>query len=102
MHARVAFYRLRSGSLDQVVDQVESPGGLLSIFRKQPGFTSYDLIETGAGLISVSHWAASEDADAADRAAAEWVAGHIAELVTLRQSDTGVVAVSSGAGVTSG
>lgn len=99
MHARVAFYRLRSGSLAQVVHQVESADGLLSIFRSQPGFDSYELIETGSGLISVSHWQSSKEADAADRAAAAWVAEHIAELVKLRQSDTGVVALSSPAGV---
>ena len=102
MHARVAFYRLRSGSLEQVISQVESTDGLLSIFREQPGFQFYELVETGAGLISISHWEGSDDADAADRAAAEWVAEHIAELSTLRQSDTGVIALSSSAGVTSG
>lgn len=94
MHARVAFYRLRSGSLDEVVRRVESPDGLLSIFREQPGFASYELIETGSGLISVSHWQSAGQADAADRAAADWVAGHIAELVKLGQSDTGEVVLS--------
>src|SRR3981189_1685948 len=69
MHARVAFYRLRSGSFEEVVRAVEAPGGLLEIFRGRPGFQSYELIETGAGLVSVSHWGSSAQADAATHAA---------------------------------
>lgn len=95
MHARVAFFRSRSGTLEQVVEQVAGEGGLLSIFRAQPGFQSYELIETGSGLISVSHWETLAQANAADRAGAEWAAAHIDELVKLRQSDTGRVALSS-------
>jgi heme-degrading monooxygenase HmoA len=95
MHARVAFYRLRSGTFDEVVRQVEAPGGLLEIFRGRPGFQSYELIETGAGLISVSHWESSVQADAATDAAAAWVVKHIDDLVKLQQSDTGEVVLSS-------
>ena len=95
MHARVAFYRQRSGTFDEVVRQVEAPGGLLEIFRGRPGFQSYELIETGAGLISVSHWESSVQADAATDAAAAWVVEHIDDLVKLQQSDTGEVILSS-------
>jgi heme-degrading monooxygenase HmoA len=95
MHARVAFYRLRSGTFEQVVDTVEAPGGLLEIFRGRPGFQSYELIETGAGLVSVSHWESAEQADAATHAAAEWVGDNIDHLVKLQQSDTGEVVLSS-------
>ncbi len=95
MHARVAFYRLRSGTFEQVVRKVEEPGGLLEIFGERPGFQSYELIETGAGLLSLSHWDSSEQADAATRVAASWVAEHIDSLVKLQQSDTGEVVLSS-------
>jgi hypothetical protein len=95
MHARVAFYRLRSGTFNEVVRQVDAPGGLLEIFRGRPGFQSYELIETGAGLISVSHWETSGQADAATHAAAAWVREHIEDLVKLQQSDTGEVVLSS-------
>ena len=95
MHARVAFYRLRSGTFEQVVRTVEAPGGMLAIFRGRPGFQSYELIETGAGLVSVSHWDSAEQADAATRVAASWVADHIDDLVKLQQSDTGEVVLSS-------
>jgi uncharacterized protein YcbX len=95
MHARVAFYKLRSGSFEEVVRQVEAPGGLLESFRQQPGFQFYELIETGAGLISVSHWESSTEADAATDAAAAWVAKHIDHLVKLQQSDTGEIVLSS-------
>ena len=95
MHARVAFFRLRTGSFEQVVRAVEAPGGLLGIFREQPGFQSYELIETGSGLVSVSHWDSSKQADAASRVAASWAAENIDELVKLQQSDTGEVVLSS-------
>jgi heme-degrading monooxygenase HmoA len=95
MHARVAFYKLRSGTFEQVVEEVEAPGGLLEIFRGRPGFQSYELIETGAGLVSVSHWESAAQADAATRAAATFVADHIDHLVKLQQSDTGEVILSS-------
>lgn len=97
MHARVAFFKLRSGSFDEVVRIVEAPGGLLEIFRGRPGFHSYELIETGAGLVSVSHWESSAQADDATRAAATWVVGHIDHLVKLVQSDVGEVVLSSSA-----
>ena len=95
MHARVAFYTQRSGTFDEVVGHVEAPGGLLEIFRGRPGFQSYELIETGAGLISVSRWESSAQADAATDAAAAWVVEHINDLVKLQQSDTGEIVLSS-------
>jgi len=95
MHARVAFFQTKTGSFDQVISAVKSPGGLLGIFREQPGFRSYELIECASGLISVSHWDSSEDADAADRVALAWAAKTIERLVKLQQSNTGEVVLSS-------
>jgi hypothetical protein len=95
MHARVAYFRLKSGSFEQVVSAVKAPGGLLGIFREQAGFQSYELIETGSGLISVSHWESSTHADAASRVAAAWATDHIDDLVKLQQSDVGEVVLSS-------
>ncbi len=95
MHARVAFFQLKSGSFEQVVRSVESPGGLLEIFKGQPGFQSYELIETASGLVSVSHWDSSTQANAASRVALSWAAKHIDHLVKLMHSDTGEVVMSS-------
>lgn len=100
MHARVAFFRLKSGSFEQVVRTVKAPGGLLEIFREQRGFQSYELIETGSGLVSVSHWDTSKDADAASRVAASWATKHIDNLVNLVQSDVGEVVLSTLAAAT--
>ncbi len=97
MHARVAFYKLRSGTFEEVVRVVEAPGGLLEIFRRSPGFRSYELVEAPAGLFSISHWESSAQADEATRAAAAWVAEHIADRVRLQQSDIGEVVLSSSA-----
>ena len=95
MHARVAFFRLKSGSFEQVVDVVQSSGGLLEIFRAQTGFQSYELIENPSGLVYVSHWVSSKHASAASQVAASWAADHIDALVTLVQSDVGEVVLSS-------
>jgi heme-degrading monooxygenase HmoA len=95
MHARVAYYKLQSGTFDEVVRRVEAPGGLLEIFRGRPGFQSYELIEAPAGLISVSHWESSAQADAATDAAAAWVVDHIKDLVKLQRSEVGEVVLSS-------
>lgn len=95
MHARIAFFRLRSGSFEQVVDVVKSPGGLLEIFRGRPGFLSYELIETSSGLVSVSRWDIAKHADAASQVAASWAADHISDLVRLEQSDVGEIVLST-------
>jgi hypothetical protein len=95
MHVRVAFYKLRSGTFEQVVGLAEGPEGLLELFRGSPGFQSYELIEAPAGLFSVSHWDSSAQAERATRAAAVWVAEHVADRIKLQQSDTGEVVLSS-------
>ncbi len=95
MHARVAFYRLKSGTFEDVIRTVEAPGGLLDIFRGERGFQSYELIDSGTGLISVSHWNTSKQANAATHHAASWVADHIDHLIKLQQSNTGEVVVLS-------
>jgi hypothetical protein len=95
MHARVAYFKLQSRTFDEVVRRVEAPGGLLEIFRGRSGFQSYELIEAPAGLISVSHWESSAQADAADKAAVAWAAEHINDLVKLQRSEVGEVVLSS-------
>lgn len=95
MHARIAFFRSKTDSFEEVVRVVEAPGGLLGIFREQQGFQSYELIETGSGLVSVSHWDSSKQADTAERVAVAWATKHIDQLVKLEQSDTGEVVLSS-------
>src|SRR4051812_14484805 len=95
MHARVAFYKLRSGSFEQVAAAVAAPGGLLELFRERPGFQSYELIETPVGVVSVSHGEPSTQANEATRAAAAWVAEPLDDAIKLQRSDTGEVVLSA-------
>ena len=67
----------------------------MEIVSGQPGFRSYELIDAGAGPISVSRRESSEQAHAATEAAAAWVAENIEHLVTLQRSNTGEIALSS-------
>jgi hypothetical protein len=86
---------VQSGTFEQVVQTVEAPGGLLEIFRARPGFHSYELIATPVGLVSVSQWESSEQADDATRAAAAWVTEHLDDVIKLQRSDTGEVLLST-------
>ncbi len=91
-HARVGIYRLQ-GSAEEVF---RSGGeGLLPIFRRQPGFVDYELVGTGDGVVSISHWESREQADAGADAAAEWVRENLASLVTLTDNHVGEVGMSS-------
>lgn len=102
MHARVAFYTSRTGSFEEVVRRVEAPGGLVEIFRGRPGFLSYELIDTGGGLVSVSRWESPAQARTATHVSAAWRADHIDELVKLQQDDHGEVVLSSLAAAATG
>ena len=91
-HARIGIYRLR-GSAEEVFRSGRE--GLLPRFRQQPGFVDYELVGTGNGVVSISHWESREQAGAAVDAAATWVRDHLASLVTLTDSYVGEVGMSS-------
>jgi heme-degrading monooxygenase HmoA len=93
MHARVALYRLTSGTAEDVARRAEE--GMLPIFRDQEGFRSYHLIATDEGtVISVSEWDDHDQAEEAAQLAATWVRQTIAELLELEQLHVGEVVLS--------
>jgi len=94
MHARVALYRLTSGTVEDVARKAEE--GMLPIFRDQPGFVSYRLVRAeDETIISISRWRSREQADRATEAAASWVRDNIADNVALQQNYVGEVVLSS-------
>jgi len=84
-HLRVGLYLLTGGTADQVIERVQSKGGMAEVFRHQPGFVTYGVGVTDDGfLISISIWDSAAQADAATQTAAEWVAEHIEDRVELQ------------------
>jgi quinol monooxygenase YgiN len=93
MHARVAFYRLTSGSAEEVATKAKE--GMLPIFRQESGFVSYELIAANGTIVSITRWQSHEGAEAATQDAASWVRENIADLVELQQNYVGDVMLSS-------
>jgi len=96
MHARIARYTF-SGDAEDLVRRAEE--GMLPIFRAQPGFKAYSLIESDDEIFSFSAWASAEDAEAAGKVSAAWVAENLAGKVELKESRIGEIHLSTALGV---
>jgi heme-degrading monooxygenase HmoA len=96
MHARIAKYTY-SGDAQELARKAEE--GMLPIFQSQPGFKAYSLIATDEKIISFSAWDSAESADAANAAAAEWVAENMADQIELKNVTLGEVLFSTALGV---
>jgi hypothetical protein len=83
MYARVAVYRIQTGTAQAIARKADDEGGMLKIFRAHVGFDSYELIGVGDTLISISRWQTADQADAASMAARSWVAEYLGASVQL-------------------
>ena len=72
---------------------------MLPIFRAQSGFQAYSLVESDGELISFSAWGSAEDAEAANKAAASWVAENLADEVELKETLFGEILRATALGV---
>jgi heme-degrading monooxygenase HmoA len=92
---RIANYKVIKGTFPELAE--EAKGGMLGIFREQPGFIRYGLADTGVDTcVSVSVWETHEQAEAATPMAAAWVREHLADRVELRSSEVGDLAFYEG------
>lgn len=96
MHARLARYAF-SGDAQDLARRAEE--GMLPIFQSQPGFKAYSLIESDGEILSFSAWDSAEAAEAANAAAAGWVAENMASEIDLREARIGEVLLSTALGV---
>ena len=96
MHGRIARYTL-SGSAQELARKAEE--GLLPIFQSQPGFKSYSVVESDGEIFSFSAWGSAEQAEAANIAAADWVAENMTGDIQLMESRIGEILVSTTLGV---
>jgi heme-degrading monooxygenase HmoA len=96
MHARIARYTF-TGDAQDIARRAEE--GMLPIFQSQSGFKAYSLTETDGEILSFSAWESAEAADAANTAAAQWVAEHLADRIQLKESNIGEILLSTALGV---
>lgn len=96
MHGRVATYTYTGDAID-IARKAED--GLLPIFQSQPGFKAYLVIATDEKIISFSGWETAEAAEAANTAAADWVAENLADQIELHKTHIGDVLISTALGV---
>ena len=75
MHGRMARYSF-TGDAHEIAREAED--GMLPVFQAQPGFKSYSLVVSDDELLSFSAWDTPESAEAANTAAADWIAANIA------------------------
>jgi len=96
MHGRMARYTF-SGDAQELARRAEE--GMLPVFRTQPGFRAYSLIESDGEIISFSAWDSAGAAEAANAAAASWVAENMAGEIELKEARLGEVLLSTALGV---
>lgn len=81
-HVRIAVYDVTRGTAKEVAELVSAPGGLSDIFKAQPGFQAYSIIEVDpVTLISLSSWETHEEAEHAVSEAAVWTASNTEDRV---------------------
>ena len=73
--------------------------GMLPVFQSQPGFKAYSLIESEGEIFSFSAWDSAEAAEAANAAAAGWIAENMASEIELKEARVGEVLLSTTLGV---
>jgi heme-degrading monooxygenase HmoA len=77
-HVRIATYDVTHGTAKDVAEVAMGPGGTREIFMAQPGFQAFSLIEVDpVTIISITVWETHEEAEAATREAAVFVAEHL-------------------------
>jgi heme-degrading monooxygenase HmoA len=87
-----------SGDAQELARRAED--GLLPIFQAQPGFKAYSVIESDGEILSFSAWDSAEQAEAANAAAADWVAENMTDDIDLKETRIGEIVISTALGVT--
>jgi hypothetical protein len=95
MHGRIARYAF-TGDAHELAQRAED--GLLPIFEAQPGFKAYSVIVSDGEITSFSAWDSAEQAEAANAAAAGWVAENMNDI-DLKEARIGEIAFSTILGV---
>ena len=80
MYAAIRRLKVQPGVFDEVVQRDES--GLVPLLSSVPGFIEVDLVQVGEDVgVSMSIFETQEQAEDANRRAAQWVKEHVAPLI---------------------
>ena len=96
MHVRMARYTT-DGDVHELIQRAED--GLLPLFEGSAGFKAYSVAVSGNEIFSFSVWDSLEDAEAANVAAAGWVAENMADDITVTETNIGELLLSTSLGV---
>lgn len=96
MHARLARYGY-SGDAHDLARRAED--GLLPIYQAQPGFRALSIAVTAEEVFSFTVWDEPGQIDAANAAAADWVAANMADELSLREIVVAEILISTAMGV---
>ncbi len=96
MHGRMALYTI-SADAHELARRAEE--GMLPIFQAQSGFKAYTLVATGDELLSFSAWESEEAAEAANEAAASWIAENMEDEIKLKETRIGEILLGTAIGV---
>ena len=96
MHVRMARYTTE-GDITALIARAED--GILPLFESQPGFKAYSIAVSGDEIFSFSVWDSAEEAEAANIAAAGWVAENMADDITVVETNIGELLLSTTLGV---
>lgn len=87
-HVRIATYAIKKGSPEELAEIARN--GMLPIFKSHPGFVRYGVALLDDGKVaSVSVWETHDEAEAANGAAADFVAKNMADLIALENTHVG-------------
>ena len=80
MYVAIRRQKIQPGLIDEAVRRVEDE--LVPIISSVPGFVEYDVVQVGEDVgITISVFETQEQAEEANRRAADWVKQNIAPLV---------------------
>jgi heme-degrading monooxygenase HmoA len=87
-HFRIATYEAIDGTPAELAELAK--GGMLPIFKQQPGFQAYSLIEVDEKtVVSLSVWETHQEAEDAVATAADWVKDNLADRIKLKSNTIG-------------
>ena len=98
MHGRMARYTY-SGDVQELARSAEE--GMLPIFQALPGFKAYSLLAADDELISFRAWESAEDAEAANKVAASWVAENMSDKAEFKEARIGEILLGTALGISS-
>jgi quinol monooxygenase YgiN len=81
MYTSIRRYNVKPDSRDEIIRRAEK--GFLPIVSQEPGFLTYDLVDTGNNtLTTISTFESQAGAEHSDKLASGWVKDNVASLIT--------------------